>query len=373
MAYESIASHRMMALDAVRNAAYARALAQVVTPGTVVLDLGAGTGVLGLIAVRLGARRVYLVEPTDMIVVAREMAAANGLDERVSLVHGRVEDTTLPEKVDVIVSAMTGHFLVTEDLLPALFHARDRWLEPGGVLIPDAADMEATLVSAPELHDGNVSTWSARQEGIDTSIARQYAANTVYYGSPAIRDVDYLATPATLHRVDFMRDGYDGVHAEVTQTIARSGTCHGIAGWFRMRLGDVWLSTSPRAERVHWSAAFLPLDPPLIVEDGEEVTLAIDRPPRGDWTWRVAGKNGARRHSTLLSTPLTETTLRKAAVDYVPSANTHGRAVRHVLERMNGTCDVTAIARDLRTAFPERYATDADALAFVQEIVGRFG
>jgi hypothetical protein len=40
---------------------------------------------------------------------------------------------------------------------------------------------------------------------------------------------------------------------------------------------------------------------------------------------------------------------------------------------MNGMHDVTAIGGGLRTAFPDRYRTDADALAFVQEVVARYG
>ncbi len=132
MSYVVVSSHRGMALDAGRNEAYARALAAAITPDSVVLDLGAGTGVHGLMAARLGARRVYLVEPEDIIALAEENVRANGLQDVVQCIQGRIEDVTLPEPVDVIVSVLTGNFLLTEDLLPVLFHARDRFLRPGG-------------------------------------------------------------------------------------------------------------------------------------------------------------------------------------------------------------------------------------------------
>ena len=64
-----------MVFDGTRNAAYARALKKVVTPDTTVMDLGAGLGILGLIAARLGAAKVYLVEPTVALEVARSVAA----------------------------------------------------------------------------------------------------------------------------------------------------------------------------------------------------------------------------------------------------------------------------------------------------------
>jgi precorrin-6B methylase 2 len=372
MAYESIASHRTMALDAVRNRAYAHALTHIITPDSVVLDLGAGTGVLGLIAARLGAQRVYLVEPTDVIAVAQELVSANGLGDRVTCMHGRLEDIELPEQVDVIVSVMTGNFLVTEDLLPTLFRARDTALKPGGHLVPNAAVMEATIVSAPAIHETHVSCWSGAQQGIDTSIGRSYAANTVVYNSTDIRGVRYLAEPGAVHAVDFDRDTYAGVHAAITLQATEAGICHGIAGWFRMQLGDTWLSTSPRDERVHWSAVFFPIDPPLPIDGGEQVAIGLDREPGGEWSWRVTAKDGKRRQSTLLSTPMTEATLRKAAVDYVPTPSADGRAVLHVLSSMGAHQDVGALARGVHAAFPERYRTESDALAFVQDVVARY-
>ena len=128
MSYEDIESHRSMALDGVRNEAYARALTDLVGPDTVVLDLGAGLGIFGLLAAKLGAKRVYCVEPEDVIEVCREVAARNGWADRIRCLQGKIEAVNLPEQVDVIVSVFTGNLLFSEDLLPALFHARDRYL-----------------------------------------------------------------------------------------------------------------------------------------------------------------------------------------------------------------------------------------------------
>ncbi len=65
------------------NEAYAAALKAVITPESVVLDLGAGLGIHGLLAAQLGAKRVYLVEPEDIIAVTQEIAQADGYGDRV--------------------------------------------------------------------------------------------------------------------------------------------------------------------------------------------------------------------------------------------------------------------------------------------------
>ena len=95
-------------------------------------------------AARLGARRVYLVDPEDILEVAREVVRDNGLTGVVECLRARIEDVRLPERADVIVSVLTGNFLVTEDLLETLFFARDELLAPGGILVPSAARMEVT-------------------------------------------------------------------------------------------------------------------------------------------------------------------------------------------------------------------------------------
>ena len=70
--------HRQYLSDSVRVAALSAAIHRVVKPGDIVVDLGAGTGILGLVACRAGASRVYAIEEGGMIEVAREIARANG-------------------------------------------------------------------------------------------------------------------------------------------------------------------------------------------------------------------------------------------------------------------------------------------------------
>ena len=59
--------HRQLLSDAHRTESFGRAVAEVVRPGDVVLDLGSGSGILALIAARLGARQVYAVEWGDIV------------------------------------------------------------------------------------------------------------------------------------------------------------------------------------------------------------------------------------------------------------------------------------------------------------------
>ena len=137
--YAEIEVHRTMICDRVRTEAFRRALDSTVRPGDIVLDVGAGSGILSMFAARAGAARVYAVERTTVAVLAQELAAANGLAEIVQVIQGDVMDVELPERVDVIVSEWLGGFGIDEGMLAPVIAARDRWLKPGGVMIPRRA------------------------------------------------------------------------------------------------------------------------------------------------------------------------------------------------------------------------------------------
>ena len=71
--------------------AFIRRCAQTIKPGSVVVDMGTGTGIFALLACRLGARRVYAIEPDDAIQVAKEIAAANGCADRIEFMQAIVD------------------------------------------------------------------------------------------------------------------------------------------------------------------------------------------------------------------------------------------------------------------------------------------
>ena len=93
------------------------------------------------------------MERTPAAVLAQELAAANGAAEIVQVIHGDVMDVELPERVDVIVSEWLGGFGIDEGMLVPVIAARDRWLKPGGVMIPRLVMAWAALVHDRHLEE----------------------------------------------------------------------------------------------------------------------------------------------------------------------------------------------------------------------------
>ena len=362
-----------MALDQVRNEAYARAIRRRVTGDSVVLDLGAGLGIHGLLAAAAGARRVYLVEPEAVINVAREIADANALGDRIVTLTGKIEEVELPEPVDLIVSVFTGDVLFSEDLLPSLFHARDKYLKPGGRMIPEEAELVLVPISAEDFHDQQLGLWSRPHLGLHLSAARKCAANGLYWQRRGQYAMQRLAAPLPVTRIDLTQARKADCKGSVDFAILCDGDCHGLLAWIRLNLDGEWLTTDPQAPPVHWSPVILPLDPPLRLAAGDKVSVDLDRPQFGDWTWTVRAPAGRQRHSTFLERPWTLQRMQALSPEHRPQLGAEGEAILLALTMMERKLSNLEIARELLKARFTMLADEEQALAFVAKLVARYG
>ncbi len=139
-----------------RNVAYDAAIRQAVAASPhscTVLDIGTGTGLLALMAVRTGAEGVLAVEMNSAL--CSVAAETLGVTEtgRCALLHAHSEsvDTEhLPrgERVDIIVTELVDSGLLGERILPVLWDARKRLLKPGGICIPTRAIVHVCLIES---------------------------------------------------------------------------------------------------------------------------------------------------------------------------------------------------------------------------------
>ena len=163
----SLHFYGQMIADTARMGAYAAALRQVVKPDSVVMDLGSGPGVFALLACKLGARGVYAVEPSNVIGLAREAAAANGFAERIQFFESMSTEITLDERASIIVSDLRGVLPWFQQHIPSIIDARERHLARGGTLIPRRDMLWAAVVEAPTQYEGLIGPWQNNKLELD--------------------------------------------------------------------------------------------------------------------------------------------------------------------------------------------------------------
>ena len=296
--YAEFEVHRTMIRDRVRTEAFRRAIDSVVRPGDVVLDIGAGSGILSVFAARAGAARVYAVEQTSIAVLAQELAGANGFEEIVRVVQGDVLDIEPPERVDVVVSEWLGGFGIDEGMLVPVIAARDRWLKPGGVMIPHSVTAWAALVHDRYLGD-MVEFLRDNPYGIRLDGLVEKTVNEISY-SGTFRHLaadDRRSEPSRLWTTDAAHITLEQARApheaEVELVVRDHGTANALALWFSATLAPGFsLSVGPGDPPTHWGMTTAPLSSPVELTPGMVVRARVRTAPArpvGTWTsWAIA-------------------------------------------------------------------------------------
>lgn len=154
--------HEEMLKDQVRTRTYQMAILnnKHLFEGKIVLDVGCGTGILSMFAVQAGAAHVYGVDCSGIIESAKRIVKDNGMEDKITLIKGKIEEIDLPVKeVDIIVSEWMGYFLLYESMLNTVLFARDKWLKPGGVIFPDKAVMYISALEDEQMKYERIDFW----------------------------------------------------------------------------------------------------------------------------------------------------------------------------------------------------------------------
>lgn len=269
--------HELMLGDRLRMAAFRAAIGEAVRPGHVVLDLGTGTGILAQWALEAGAARAYGLDVSASVLdtAVRRLGGA-GFGERFRPVLGMSYGVELPERVDVVISETLGNLVDNESCVPILADARERFLKPGGVLLPGRAQSYLAPVAAERAH---AALAGGDVRGGDPSRVGRWST---YYDT-VLPWSAHLAGPRLLRDYGFTRADRDEYDVELTFPIARDGVFTGFKGWFVAELSaTVTLDISGDdiaggGASDSWKHCYLPVRRPVAVRAGDRLTVALSR------------------------------------------------------------------------------------------------
>ncbi|KAL7259832.1 hypothetical protein ACSBR1_005658 [Camellia fascicularis] len=305
--YAFLYHQKEMLCDRVRMDAYYNAVFQNKHhfSGKTVLDVGTGSGILAIWAGQAGARKVYAVEATKMSEHARALVKANNLQGVVEVIEGSIEDITLPEKVDVIISEWMGYFLLRESMFDSVICARDRWLKPTGSMYPSHARMWLAPIRSglgdQKMNDyeGSMDDWfyfldeTKTYYGVDMSALtkpfseeqKKYYLQTSLWNN--LHPNQLIGSAAMIKEIDCsmatVNDILD-VRASMSSLITTEETrlC-GFAGWFDVHFRgskenpaqhEIELTTAPSEDySTHWGQQVFLLHPSIHVSEGDNLAI----------------------------------------------------------------------------------------------------
>ena len=375
----SIDAYGKMIRDERRMDAFSKALQRAIQPGSVVLDIGAATGIFSFLACQYGAARVYAVEPDRSIDVARACAKGIPGAERITWIEGLSTNINLPERVDVVIGDLHGVLPFYKGNLDSLSDARKRHLKPGGRMLPSRDVLHAVPAQADEEFLHLQEPWIQNRYGLDFSPALPYVANTWWRARKASALPEHLlAEPKCWGELPYATLDITGLDNTLSWEIERPGTLHGLYVWFDGDLGDgIGYSNAPHLPEMVYGRAFFPLERSIHVIPGDRLTTRLTVKRVKDeyiyrWQSLVTNNVGSKKaefdQSTFKASLKSATDLVKGSADYLPALNEEGRIVRAALQCMSGDLPLMEIAKTIAAQFPIRFRSTEAALELVARL-----
>ncbi|KAM6970880.1 protein arginine N-methyltransferase 6 [Tautogolabrus adspersus] len=293
--YTDVTIHEEMIADHVRTNTYRMAILRnsELIRGKVVLDVGAGTGVLSMFCVQAGAKKVFAVEACSIAEQAANIVRQNNMEDRIEVIRGTVETVDLPEQVEVIVSEWMGYALLHESMLNSVLFARDKWLKPGGLILPNKAELYISPISDPVVED-RLNFWYTVKDryDVDMSAMSGFARKCIMNSDITMISVhveDVLSHPARFAELDLNTVTVDELRSvkgkfkcDSFGSAAVNAFCVHFTVTFPCPDKPLVLSTSPFKQETHWKQAVLYLDAPVEVVQDTVVTGEVCMYPSED-------------------------------------------------------------------------------------------
>jgi protein arginine N-methyltransferase 3 len=204
-----------------------------------------------------------------------EIASVNKVDN-IKFVKGRVEDVPLPcEKVDIIVSEWLGYFLFFEGMLDSVIYARNHYLKPNGLLLPNRCTISITGYGDEERFNNYIgffnNVYGYNMSCILKDILREGHVETC-------KEEFVITKPNIINELDintcdlnYSNFTYD-FNLEVTKDSKMTAICGYFDTFFDLPEQYVFFSTSPAAKSTHWKQIVFYLDEPVDVKCGDVIS-----------------------------------------------------------------------------------------------------
>jgi tetratricopeptide (TPR) repeat protein len=267
-----------------RNQAYLTALEGAVTPQTSVFEIGTGSGLLAMMAARLGAKQVTTCEAVPLIAeTAQRIVADNKLEKTIKVIAKRSTEVELAGKADILVSEIFSSELLGEYVLPSLEDAKRRLLKPKGRVIPAAGQIMIALFGGDNMRrnlmvDDSFGFNLQRFNGL-VSKKRMIARNDL--------NIEMLSDPVAAFTFDFEKDDTFPAQNKTLEITAKTGgRCYGIIQWIRLQMDkDTVFENHPalKTSVSNWQQCAYVFDQPVDLKRGQVAVISATHDRTVPW------------------------------------------------------------------------------------------
>ncbi len=274
--FASTPVHVEMLRDATRSLTFQRAITAQVTPGMHVVDIGAGSGLLGLWALAAGAGELDAIDATTIGTTLATTFAANGFADKARAHVAHSSKVTVPQRADLVIAEVLGHLGIDEGILATCADAKQRLAKPDAKFIPARVDVVAWPVWVPDFENDLLAFWHNKPYDFELAAMADLSRETTYACNE--HDGQRLADTAILSSHVIGDPEPPRWHAKATFTAAFKSAHNGFFLSFVADLGGGVTLDGSRTSS--WKVVFLPSKARQLAK-GDRLTLEIGSDAEG--------------------------------------------------------------------------------------------
>jgi len=268
--FGNLYEHEKMLADAVRMECYRKAIQKQIGPDDVVLDLGTGTGILSFLAAAKKAKKVYAIDHSDFIDIARKIAAHNKI-ENIEFFQSNSRNFNPDVEFDVIIHEQIGDYLFNENMIQNILDLKTRLLKPEGRIMPGRFELflEPTNLAEPFK---TPFIWENQLYGIDFSFLKDHSEaleafkpqdyKQIWLKPGAVKQFLCEISPILTFDLNTLQSEKEIAHSlEISRQVVKPGSFDGFCLFFKVIFdAELSIDTSPLATNTHWGNCFFRIE-----------------------------------------------------------------------------------------------------------------
>jgi len=276
-----------------RNQAYFDAFKSVIKSNSTVFEIGTGSGLLAMMAAKLGAKQVTTCETVPLIAeTAQQIIKDNKFEKTIKVIAKKSTDIEMinddmPEQADILVSEIFSSELLGEYVLPSLEDAKRRLLKPQGKVIPAAGSIMIGLFTGDDIRRNLIVDdsfgFNLQRFNSVVSKKRMIARNDL--------NIELLSSEIEAFNFDFEGEDYFPAQSKSLRIpVTKAGCCYGLVQWMKLDMnGDekVMFENHPlQTSKVsNWQQCAYLFDTPIDVKVGQVVVVNAAHNRAVPWFW----------------------------------------------------------------------------------------